>query len=180
MKTVLRNRILTERRALSSDQIYSLSQAIFARLKGYLHNKSFDSMLIYYPIHHEVDTTIMFDYFWKQNKALFLPGIRGDQLYPIRFTPDSAIKEGPHHIPVPDAPETIFAPILPDVAIIPCLACDQHRYRLGYGKGYYDRFLTKKTLKIGFCYDFQLVDHLPVESHDIQLDVIITEKMLLI
>jgi 5-formyltetrahydrofolate cyclo-ligase len=55
------------------------------------------------------------------------------------------------------------------------VAFDIHGHRLGYGKGYYDRLLKKiKGLKVGLAYDFQIVDKLPVEPHDIPVDLIIT------
>lgn len=179
MKPLLRNRILAERKALTPDQVFTLSLAIFSRLKDYLRNTSFESLLAYYPIHNEVDTTLMFDYFWEQKKTLFLPVIKDTQLHPVLFTPDSTLKEGVHHIPIPDSPSDEQTPRQIDVAIVPCLACDRNRFRLGYGKGYYDRFLSAKTLKIGLCYDFQLVDKLPAEPHDIRLDVIVTDQILL-
>ncbi|MBO6793278.1 MAG: 5-formyltetrahydrofolate cyclo-ligase [Balneolaceae bacterium] len=63
-----------------------------------------------------------------------------------------------------------------DVIIIPLLAADTKGNRLGYGKGYYDRFLaTSEALKVGIVFDQFLVDRVPVEDHDIPLDIIITE-----
>lgn len=69
-----------------------------------------------------------------------------------------------------------------DLAIVPGLAFDYSFNRLGYGAGYYDRFLPSMNslaIKIGICYDFQLIDSLPAEKYDIPMDVIITEKRLL-
>lgn len=64
-----------------------------------------------------------------------------------------------------------------DIAIIPGIAFDRRGGRLGFGKGYYDRFLSEfHGVKIGFCYEFQLIDELPLDSHDIPMDIIITEK----
>lgn len=64
-----------------------------------------------------------------------------------------------------------------DIAFIPGIAFDRRGGRLGFGKGYYDRFLSEfHGVKIGFCYEFQLIDTLPLDSHDIPMDIIITEK----
>ena len=59
-----------------------------------------------------------------------------------------------------------------DLFIIPGLAFDGDRYRLGYGSGYYDTFfnLHPSGYKLGICYPFQVVDHVPIEAHDVQLD----------
>ena len=69
---------------------------------------------------------------------------------------------------------TDFAKI--DVAIIPGMAFDRHGHRLGRGNGYYDRLLSKipQAYKIGLCFDFQIVDSVPVDIHDVMMnDVII-------
>ena len=63
-----------------------------------------------------------------------------------------------------------------DLIIVPGLAFDSVGYRLGYGGGYYDRFLGqhKKAVKMGVCYPFQKLDSIPIEEHDVQLDEVIT------
>jgi 5-formyltetrahydrofolate cyclo-ligase len=65
-----------------------------------------------------------------------------------------------------------------DVILVPCLAFDARRYRLGWGGGWYDRFLARQphALKIGLAYQDSFVKSLPNEPHDIQLDKIITDK----
>ena len=65
-----------------------------------------------------------------------------------------------------------------DVVIFPGAAFDIEGNRIGYGKGYYDKYISKLTYqpyKIGICYDFQLLDEIPSDTHDIKLDKIITE-----
>ena len=67
--------------------------------------------------------------------------------------------------------------ITPNIAIIPLLACDKSGNRIGFGKGYYDKWLFGKNLvKIGVCYDFQVLESVPSEPTDIKLDYIVTEK----
>lgn len=68
-----------------------------------------------------------------------------------------------------------------DVIIVPGLAFDKDGFRLGRGKGFYDRFLTKhkNLIKIGYGYDFQLIDKVPTEPHDIRMDYIITPNNLI-
>lgn len=67
-----------------------------------------------------------------------------------------------------------------DIILVPGLAFDRSGGRMGFGMGYYDRFLkNSRAVKIGLCYDFQLLDSIPSESHDVPMDFIITEKEIL-
>ena len=65
-----------------------------------------------------------------------------------------------------------------DLVLVPGIAFDKEGHRIGYGFGYYDKFLKKvpKAVKIGLCFDFQLADKVPREEHDMQVDFIVTEE----
>ena len=71
---------------------------------------------------------------------------------------------------------------VPDVMLIPSLAFDAYKYRLGYGKGFYDRYLNnylkkfKNILSVGVAFSFQRHHKLPINQNDVKLDFIITEK----
>ena len=80
-------------------------------------------------------------------------------------------------IPEPTSSELVF----PDVIIVPIVAFDKHKYRIGYGGGYYDRYLKKiynkkKCLTIGFAFSFQKIKKVPVNKYDRKLDMILTER----
>ena len=75
-----------------------------------------------------------------------------------------------------------FNPDKLDLVIVPGIVFDKKGHRIGYGYGYYDRFLKllgKNVKKIGFAFEFQLVDKIPEEQHDVPMDVVITEKRVL-
>lgn len=73
------------------------------------------------------------------------------------------------------APEAIGATL--DVALVAGLAFDRRGYRLGYGAGYFDRFLAGRSFPaVGLAYDVQLVETLPVEAHDVAMSVVVTER----
>ena len=73
-------------------------------------------------------------------------------------------------------------PKIPDLILVPILAFDKNKYRLGYGKGFYDRYLNKYLKKfnniftVGIAFSFQRHDNLPVSQKDVKLDYILTEK----
>ncbi len=76
----------------------------------------------------------------------------------------------------------LVAPAQLDLVVVPGVAFDRSGYRLGYGKGFYDRALhdtTAKTVHVGLSYEFQLVGALPAEKHDIGMDLIVTEEHIL-
>ena len=79
-------------------------------------------------------------------------------------------------------PEPISGKIrFPDILLVPLVAFDKHLNRIGYGGGFYDRYIkkiteSKKIITIGLAYSFQEVKKIPIKNHDIKLDFIITEK----
>jgi 5-formyltetrahydrofolate cyclo-ligase len=68
-----------------------------------------------------------------------------------------------------------------DLIIVPGVAFDEHGGRLGHGKGYYDRLLSesKDIFKIGLCFEFQIFDNIPMDEHDVYMDLIVTEKRII-
>ena len=80
-------------------------------------------------------------------------------------------------IPEPTSNKIIY----PNIFLVPLVAYDEKLYRIGYGGGYYDRYLKKikkrkKIITIGLAYSFQKVKKIPINEHDIKLDFIVTEK----
>ena len=94
--------------------------------------------------------------------------------------PEKDLRPGYCTIPEPDpARATLVPPEKIDIAVIPGSVFDIYGGRLGYGGGYYDRFLVNdapQALRIGFAFEQQLVDRVPLEPHDQPLDILITEK----
>ncbi|WP_278287518.1 5-formyltetrahydrofolate cyclo-ligase [Ruminiclostridium josui] len=75
--------------------------------------------------------------------------------------------------------KNVVSPDSIDVVIVPGCAFDLHKNRMGYGAGYYDRFLnliSDSCLKVGVAFDFQIMDEIPWDEHDIPMDIIITEE----
>jgi 5-formyltetrahydrofolate cyclo-ligase len=111
---------------------------------------------------------------WPQDKRIALPRISGAELT-FHWVADFAeLQPGQFGImePSEDAQE---AGKEFDLILVPGLAFDLGGRRLGRGKGYYDRFLsTARGLRVGICYDDQIVDEVPVEPHDLKMDFVVT------
>ena len=104
----------------------------------------------------------------------------GQALRFSRWAPEDALKDGPFGTKVPEVDDYLD----PEILIVPLVAFDVQGGRLGYGGGFYDRTLEslrtkRQTLAIGFAFDAQEDDHLPLEATDQSLDVVITESRVL-
>lgn len=110
-----------------------------------------------------------------QGKRIVLPVVVDERDMVLReFRGEGSLRTGSFHILEPEG-EDFSDYSLIDVAVIPGMAFDKDCHRLGRGKGYYDRFLPKikHAYKIGVCFPFQMLDHVPVEENDVSLDEVI-------
>ena len=134
---------------------------------------------VYLPINNEVDTKIIIGKLIEQGANIFVPYYSkstDDYLF-ARFGGWRDLEEGPYKIPQPKNSHPQESGLI-EVAIIPGVAFSKNGVRTGYGKGVFDRLLAKSNaLKIGLAYDFQIVDEITHEEHDLLMDIIVTEKM---
>ncbi len=131
-------------------------------------------ILCYWSLPDELPTHESVNRWLADGKNIYLPRVNGDDLEIVPYIgPESLDDNNKFHIgePVGDA---VSASCL-ELIIVPAVALDGHRNRLGRGKGFYDRLLsTTDCPTIGVACDFQLVEVVPVESHDRPLDCIVT------
>ena len=131
-----------------------------------------ERVMLYASLPDEVQT-LDFLTEWKSKKAIILPTVVGDDIIPVALKNDSRMVEGDFHILEPE--EKPYDGAL-DLIVVPGMAFDPNGHRLGRGKGYYDRFLTKypDVKTIGICFDFQFLPEIPTEPHDKIIDEVIT------
>ena len=136
------------------------------------------TLMLYSALPDEVPTQSLIDQLTAEGKTVVLPRVTSDTDMELRlYTGHSDLQQGAFGIMEPVGELfTDYAQI--DVAIVPGMAFDPAGHRLGRGKGYYDRFLARVPLlyKIGLCYTWQLVEHVPCDEHDIVMDKIIEFK----
>lgn len=112
-----------------------------------------------------------------RGKRVYFPRVEGREMVPVLYT-GQTLSAGKFGIAEPQG-EAFDG--FPQVCLLPMLAADRACRRLGYGGGYYDRWLARAAAagadvrKVGICYAFQLVDVLPAEAHDLPADVIVTD-----
>ncbi|MBQ9988729.1 MAG: 5-formyltetrahydrofolate cyclo-ligase [Clostridia bacterium] len=128
----------------------------------------------------EVDTWPLIDWLLRSNKTVLLPMIKGDEMIAAEYYPDDILTSNRYGVLEPD-PQYEVDPSTIEVAFVPGLAFDEKGNRVGTGGGYYDKFLARiPCVKVGMCFDKQIVEQIEPEEHDVRMDAIATNKRLIL
>ncbi|MBL8994867.1 MAG: 5-formyltetrahydrofolate cyclo-ligase, partial [Spirochaetia bacterium] len=133
------------------------------------------SVMVYFSANGEVDLGNAIDSFLGSGKKVLAPKVSGPEILPVQIASRSDLKPGFKGILEPGSAAAFTEAI--DVIFVPGLAFDEEHFRLGYGGGYYDRFLAahRGSFTVGCFYASQFFSELPVEDHDRPLQCIVTE-----
>ena len=173
-KAALRKHLLEKRDSMSFEIMGIHGQKILSRLKKIKVFSNAKSIGCYYSIGSEVQTIDLIKYLIDEQKTVSLPHI-SDEMMVFRKIEDVAkLEKGIFDIPGPK--ENCPIEENHDVILIPCIGLDNNGNRIGYGRGFYDKFLTNnKSTKIALSYSKQIVKSIPTSDHDIRMDWIVTE-----
>lgn len=168
-----------ERRANIADKTVK-DELIAGRLFELPCYKSANTMLCYVSFGSEINTDSIINRALEDGKTVAVPycnNKQGDMEFYIINSPDN-LKPGTYGILEPDINSCKrLEDFEKSIIIVPGLSFDNEGYRIGYGGGYYDRFLAKHSIKsVGLCYSELLNDKLPRESFDLPIDILITEN----
>ena len=180
-KAELRKKFREKRAALLPEKKKEMDAALCRRLSSLVSVRYADEILSFSPLAGEIDVSSFNLYALENGKALYLPRcIKGTPEMRFHLVESlSELSPGSFSInePSEDAPVWANERGKNAVCIIPAMSYDAGGYRLGYGKGYYDRHLSSKSvLKIGVCYTEFLSETLPRGRFDLSVDIIVTEK----
>ena len=179
IKSKLRVKIYKLRKYNSVNKPEIDIQKVFLFLKK--NNINFKSIGGYYPSNYEIDDLEILNFFRKKNINISLPVIReNNQMDFFKWSIDDPLKINKYGIPEPISSKKVY----PDIIFVPLVAYDISLNRLGYGGGFYDRYLDKltkikKILKIGLAFSYQELKKIPINKHDKKLDFIINEKKII-
>lgn len=182
-KGVLRNEVLSRRNALSIEARKIKDERIGKLLSALSEFAEAGTILFYASFRSEVDTFELLKNSISKNKTVVLPRVDMQNssltLYKIRTLED--LEPGCFGISEPRPEEDrLINPEAIDIMIIPGVAFDEHCNRVGYGKGFYDRLLSrKKAPAYALAYEEQILGRVPAETHDIKMDKIITDKRII-
>lgn len=176
LKQDIRRRIKLLKNEISIDRKNLISNQILQNIENQKEFRKAEIIMAYSALPDEVQTAGFIEKYYK-GKTILLPCVRGDDLILKQYTGKENMQKGDFGILEPSGDEfTDYLSI--DLIIVPGVAFDSNCNRLGRGKAFYDGFLKKaeKAFKIGICFDFQIVDSIPIEPHDIKMDMVITES----
>ncbi|MCR4337495.1 MAG: 5-formyltetrahydrofolate cyclo-ligase [Candidatus Omnitrophica bacterium] len=181
-KLTIRKRILNLLKNQKEEERLYKSQAILKQFFKIPEYSEVKTILFYFAFGGEVETMEMIKRAQHEGKKVALPFVllKEKKLIPILIENlEEDLEHGPYGIPQPYYNESKILDLKNlDMAVIPGLAFDKRCYRLGRGIGFYDRFLArfpqdKKISSVGLAFDFQLVDSLPTQEHDVPVSRVV-------
>lgn len=173
-KDQARRRIKAQKTMLDANEKQQAADAVFAALENTAAFIMASNILMYHSLPDELSTISFIDK-WHTRKNFFLPRVNGLDLEILPYD-RSTLRLGAFQIEEPQGDETCDISAI-ELVIVPGVAYDRNGNRVGRGKGYYDRLLCRTSAsKIGVAYDFQVVDELETEEHDVRVDLVITDR----
>ena len=174
-KSAIRKKILKVRKKKSKNLEINFSNILKILNKSKTSGKIIGG---YYPYNHEVNTLKILEKFEKLNYQISLPKIKkNSQMDFFKWSVKDLLSINKYGIPEPITDKIVY----PNILLVPMVAFDKHLNRVGYGGGFYDRYLErvkkiKNIMTIGLAYSFQKVQKIPVNKYDIKLDFIVTNE----
>lgn len=175
-KTQIRHKMKELKASMSEIQKHAEAVKVFDKIESLPQFRAAGSVLIYWSMPDELPTH-NFIIKWCKEKQIFLPVVKGEDMFIRPFSGRENLVKSAYGVWEPDTQRNFEQQV--DLVIVPGIAFDKQKNRLGRGKGYYDRyFLNDKIQKWGICFDLQLMDRIPAENFDVKMDKIITSSFL--
>ncbi len=171
-KNLIRHNIKMKKKLLTDLEKAIESKAVFDKIEMLPEFEKAKSILLYWSLADEL-TTHDFIEKWSKTKQILLPVVVDSNMVIKPFTKKEELSKTSLGVWEPNIQNNLFQSI--DIVIVPGVAFDTNKVRLGRGKGYYDRFfLNKKILKIGIGFDIQILEEIPTGYYDVKMDKVIT------
>jgi len=168
-KQELRKWAKSKRTELDMEKISSILANKLMQTAEY---KNSENIMLFYPLPYEVNLLSLLN---DNTKSFYLPRINGDELECCPYCLNDELCESKFHTQEPTC--QACKKTIPDLAIVPALACDRYGYRLGYGGGFYDKFLKDyKGITVCCIPQELIVDNIHHEEHDVKISLIISSK----
>ena len=176
-KTEIRRRMRELKRAVTAEEKLRRSETVMRSVEQLPEFQRARVVLLYWSMADEVQTHAFVER-WYKEKTLLLPCVDGDDLVLRQYTgPECMVAGEQFGIGEPTGEEWKDLGAV-ELIVVPGVAFDKQNNRMGRGRGFYDRLLksTPNAVKVGVAYDFQMLDTIPVEPHDVKMNRVITEN----
>ena len=179
-KKELRKGILAQRKAMDPEEVTARSKKIIEKIMGTDLYLGATSLCVYMPINREAEADLLIGPARGDGKNVYIPKVTGDVMVFNAYDPKLMIEDGPFHIRE-SLSEDILEPDDRTLIIMPGSVFDLECHRIGYGGGYYDKYLERypQCRTIAICFDFQIVDSLPTEDHDISPELVVSDQRII-
>ncbi len=177
-KAEIRDKMKQLRRSMSAEEICGKSTEITAVLFSLECFKNAKTVMVYLSAFREVDTAQIIERLISDGKKIVVPicNVENCTITPSYIKDFSDMHKGAYGIWEPKKTEKADVSDI-DMIIVPGIAFDENGNRCGFGKGYYDKLLCGcRAVKVGLCYDFQIVKSLETNEYDIPMDFVISER----
>lgn len=181
-KAALRSNYLAKRKKLNQNEIDDFSKTIADRFRHYFSSHPAKNVHVFLPIkkHNEVNTWPILDFLKAQNIDIIVSksDFSDNSMTHIRYVSETEVKSNGWGIPEPSDGQVISTNEI-EMVLVPLVIFDQRGYRIGYGKGFYDKFLSEcqsTVIKVGLSI-FEPVEMIDRDDHDVRLDLCITPTM---
>ena len=173
-KAALRKMIRDKKRSMTEEQIVAASERLAEQFLASEYYQKAKTIYGYLPYNQEVRTVPMLEQAIRDGKRVAVPKVCGDEMRFIYMDDLSLVEKGYAGIPEP----ITDGPVADDptaLVLMPGLAFDRQGHRIGYGGGFYDRFLAREPEHptVALCYGFQMLEHLQTEEFDVPVDEVL-------
>jgi 5-formyltetrahydrofolate cyclo-ligase len=171
-KKIVRAEVRATKKNISETYKQEQAVAVYSKIEQMPEFMKAKTVLMYWSVSDELPTH-QFIKKWSRSKTILLPVVKGHHITIRPFFSEEALIQGDFNIMEPKSGHDYLKTV--ELVIVPGVAFDRKKRRLGRGKGYYDRYFKNKNIKKwGIAFDFQLYDSIPAASFDIKMDRVIT------
>jgi 5-formyltetrahydrofolate cyclo-ligase len=182
-KRSIRSQLLAQRRALSHESWRASSRVAQLNLLSLDEYHQAECVALYAPAHNETDTGLILTAAFQAGKRVLYPAVCGHQMVFRRVERLDELREGAFGILEPCPTGVDHQADEADLIVVPGVAFDLSGHRIGYGKGFYDRFLQHPGCRahlVGLCHDFQVMESaIKADVHDIPMEIIISDQRII-
>jgi len=175
--------MLKRRASLEVAEWKTASIAAQERLIGLPFFSRAKCIALYSPVKNEIGTELLFNKARYFGKKVVYPAVSGNDLIFIEVSDLDTLIPGPFGILEPDLKNSSYVKAKADIIVVPGVAFDLNGQRIGFGKGYYDRYLWTLPADhffVGLCHDFQVLNSIPSDKSDVRMHSIVTDQRLII